>query len=535
MLALASALSLTTSLTCGDVRAFHRSQDCCGADASTVLSSPTCNLESPIQQMLMYPSNYGQCIDIGLAYHVQRNAKTIPAGFEVYTHTIQTNATYDLVFGPESPFAGGNPNGTWIGFDALFTNKMVPAASFNCPGVAFWWGVLTKMFNPGSLFTVPDGIASYTFGASNTAVMEAFAILGEILEVEADLGFDQRILGNSDSNGSPTPETIAAVPVSKRLTEVQIDAYVTRMAALKSDIDAISGYSVGATLDSYANIMAIMLTHLTQHLTSLLTLSAVTASTAHSVLGGVTIPEYWGAQAGGTWLAQYQTTFVPAIFGIYPTGTSAGELTHVTRPYSDFMAWGDPITDEDLELVCGGMGSGATIAAQGTGSTGRFVSPLSGDFTTFSDLNNGIDTELPTFSGFLGLTTPITLADCGVTATDSPGVRYAKVYGLLWWSFGMTAISHPITAYGAKLGPVVGPDGKTYDGVVQGKGPCTHHKAVTHLDASGFGFGTGDTLTGYLNMRFFFKLTDGVMKMMYQQHISYWAVETTPIPGSVLL
>ena len=489
-----------------------------------------------MQQMLMYPPNFGQCIDIGLAYHVQRNAKTVPAGFEVYTHTIPVNTTYDSFFGPASPFAGGNPNGTWIGFDALFTDKMVPAASFNCPGVAFWWGVLTKMFNPGNVFTVPDGIASYTFGTSNTAVMEAFAVLGEILEVEAHMGYDQRIPGNSDASGAPTPETIAAVPISKRLTEAQIDAYVTRMEALKSDIDAISGYSVGAALDSYANIMTIMLTHLTQHLTSLLTLSAVTASTAHPVLGGVTVPEYWGAQAGGTWFTQYGNVFVPAIFGIYPTGTSAGELTPpLRRPWSDFMAWGDPITDADIELVCGGMGDGATIVAQQTGATGRFVNPLSGEFTLMADLSNGIDTELPTFSGFLKLTTPLTLADAGVTANDSAGTRYAKVYGLLWWYFGMTAVSHPFNAYGAKLGPVVGPDGTTYDGVVQGKGPCTHHKAVTHLDASGFGFGTGDTLTGFLNLRFFFKLIDGKMKMMYQQHIGYWAVETNPTAGSQLL
>jgi hypothetical protein len=199
------------------------------------------------------------------------------------------------------------------------------------------------------------------------------------------------------------------------------------------------------------------------------------------------------------------------------------------------MAWTEPVTEEDIELVCGGMGDGATIIAQQTTASGRFVNPLSGDFTKFADLTNGLDATLPVLTGFIGLNTTLTLADAGVTLSNSAGGRYAKVYGLLWWYTGMTAVTHPLVAYGAKMGPVVGPDGETYDGSVQGKGPCVHHKAVTHTDASGFGMGTGGTLTGYLNMRFFFKLINGEMKMMYQQHIAYWGVETTPVPGSALL
>ena len=98
----------------------------------------------------------------------------------------------------------------------------------------------------------------------------------------------------------------------------------------------------------------------------------------------------------------------------------------------------------------------------------------------------------------------------------------------------MTAVTHPFVAYGAKVGNIVGPDNVTYDGVVQGKGPCTHHKKITHK-TTGLGFTTGGTETGFLNLQFFFKLINGKMRMMYQQHVAYTAIETKPVEGSILL
>ena len=208
--------------------------------------------------------------------------------------------------------------------------------------------------------------------------------------------------------------------------------------------------------------------------------------------------------------------------------------TGSVRAYSDYMAWG-PTTEEDIELVCGAMGDGATVLAQGVGETGRFRNPLSDDFTKMVDMSNDLTATLPLFTGFLNLPTRLTLADAGITAANSPGARYAKVYGLLWYMMGMTAVSHPFVAFGLDMGPVVASDGIVYDGTVQGKGPCTHHKAVTHLDSLGFGSGTGETFTGYLNLRWYFKNIDGVMKVMRQEHVGYATVETVPVPAATPL
>ena len=142
------------------------------------------------------------------------SAADLPPGMELYVSQLAN--PYALLFGPSSSYAAGNPGAVWLGFDSLFDGKLAPAAVFNCPGVAFWWAILSKIASITEII-VPDNLASHTGGTVNANVMAAFGILGEILQTELLLGMDHRDSSTVDPSGTgaPSAATIAAVsPVS---------------------------------------------------------------------------------------------------------------------------------------------------------------------------------------------------------------------------------------------------------------------------------------------------------------------------------
>ena len=206
--------------------------------------------------------------------------------------------------------------------------------------------------------------------------------------------------------------------------------------------------------------------------------------------------------------------------------------TGARRPYASYIPYGD-VTVADMERVCGGVADNAVMLFTYTTADGTAPNPANQEIR---DILKPTTTPLYNVAvlGGMFLDDPaLTLADVGVVDNDSPGTRWAKYYGYFWWRSNMSSVTHPFVPYGAQLGPVVDANtGITFDGMIEGKGTCVHHRAVTHM--STLGGPTGNSAIAYLNYRWYFNMTStGRMKMAYLYHVNYWTqdIAVPDLPG----